>query len=91
MHGGLALFNPADFGHSGTRIEIAGKEIQLVPCAHGIGMNPAVVLIADPASEPNLGGAPLHKPAESNALNAAGHPPFARLNGFCWLQKETPC
>lgn len=81
LHGGFPRFNSPDFRHAGSLVEEAGELIQLFGVAGGVNLHAAVILIPDPAAEPDPARVLLDKPAESHTLYPAGNKPRSSLGG----------
>jgi hypothetical protein len=51
-------------------------------CAHSQNFHAAIVVIADPSSNPEDVGLAFHEPAKAHALHASAHHETAGLEGF---------
>ena len=80
MHSGFPRFNSPDISAAGSAIEQPAQFIELFGIAHGVDLDAAVILIPDPAAEPDAAGVLFDKPAESHTLHAAGDEPGSGLD-----------
>ena len=80
MHGSFLLFNRAYFGEPGPLIQKRCQLAQLIGSSGRVHLDPAVVLIADPTTQPDVAGVLFDEPAKSNTLDSTRYKPSAGLD-----------
>jgi hypothetical protein len=70
LHGRFPLFNSPDIGHSRTPVKQPSQFVQLLRCTHGVNAHTSVILIPDPAAQPDPTGVIPDEPSEPHTLHA---------------------